>query len=118
LYGIWEFRSHPWPQVRKHVAKALRRLEAWVLLEEMAAQYPEVVKIQWYAQAPRAHRPFAERLSNFVKSVDDSHAGEVVTPSRMPFWAAERAWDYTPPKSVEFMRRMRRIRHWVRWGVN
>ena len=49
---------------------------------------------------------FAERLDKFTRNVDDSHAGEVVTPSRMPFWALERSWDYTAPKSVVLIRRM------------
>ena len=52
----------PSPQIRKHVAKALRRLEAWSLLDEMAAAYPDDDKIQWFANAPTTHRPFAERL--------------------------------------------------------
>jgi hypothetical protein len=104
--------------VRKHVAKALRRVEAWSRLDEMANAYPDDAAIQWFAKAPLTHRPFRERLSRYVQSVDDSHAGEVSTPSRMPYWARESSWDYTPPKSIRFIRRMlRRIRHWVRWGV-
>ncbi len=119
LYGISEFRRDMSPNLRKHVAKALRRLQAWPLLEEMAALYPEDAKVQWFATAHITHRPFADRLSNYVQSVDDSHAGEVATPSRMPFWSLETYWDYTPPKSVQLIRRMlRRIRHWVRWGVS
>lgn len=119
LYGISEFCRDPSPQVRKHVAKALRRLEAWSLLEEMATLYPEDAKVQWFATARVTHRPFTERLSNYVQSVDDSHADEVATPSRMSFWALNTTWDYTPPKSVQLIRRMlRRIRHWVRWGVS
>jgi hypothetical protein len=118
LRGISNYCNDLSPQVRKHVAKALRRLEAWSLLDEMARSYPEDPRIQWFASARVTRRPFSERLSSFVRSVDDSHADEVVTPSRMPFWAAERSWDYTPPKSVLLIRRMlRRIRHWVRWGV-
>jgi hypothetical protein len=85
----------------------------------MATLYPQDATIQYFANSPVTHRPFAERLSNYVASVDDSHAGEVATPSRMPFWALENSWDYTPPKSVQLIRRMlRRIRHWVRWGVS
>jgi hypothetical protein len=119
LYGIPEFRDDPSPQVRKHVAKALFRLEAWSLLDEMARTYPDEVAIQHFATAAVARRPFGERLSHFVETVDDSHAGEVATPSRMPFWALERSWDYTPPKSALLIRRMlRRIRHWVRWGAS
>jgi hypothetical protein len=119
LYGLSAFCYFPSSIVRKHVAKALRRLEAWSLLDDMAAAFPGDERIRWFANASISHGPFAERLANFKCNVDDSHAREVVTPSRMPFWAAERAWDLTPPKSVHLIRRMlRRIRHWVRWGVS
>jgi hypothetical protein len=119
LYGLSGFCYYQSPLVRKQVAKALRRLEAWSLLDDMVAAFPDDEKIRWFANAPISHGPFAERLANFKRNVDDSHADEVVTPSRMPFWAAERSWDLTPPKSVRLIRRMlRRIRHWVRWGVS
>ncbi len=119
LYGLSAFCHYQSPTVRKHVAKALRRLEAWSLLDEMAAAFPDDEKIRWFASAPTSHGPFEKRLKNFKRNVDDSHAGEVVTPSRMPFWALERSWDYTPPKSAELMRRiLRRIRHWVHWGMS
>jgi hypothetical protein len=119
LYGLSSYCNNQSPQVRKQVAKALRRVEAWSRLNEMAAAHPDDAKVQWFAKTPiTRRRPFAERLSSFVQSVDDSHADEVVTPSSMPFWAVEHTWDYTPPKSVQLIRRMlRRIRHWVRWGV-
>jgi hypothetical protein len=107
------------PTIRKHVAKALRRLESWPELEDMAVLFPDDEKVQWYAKTPIAHRAFKERLNTFVHSLDDSHAGEVKTPSQMPYWAAQKTWDMTPPKSIELIRRMlRRIRHWVRWGFS
>jgi hypothetical protein len=116
LYGLSAFCYDRSPMVRKHLAKALWRLEAWSLLDEMVRTFPDDEKIRWFANAPISHGPFEKRLKNFTRNVDDSHAGEVATPSRMPFWAAERAWDYTPPKSVALIRRMlQRIRHWVRW---
>jgi hypothetical protein len=119
LYGLSAFCHDPSPQVRRHVAKALRRLEAWSLLREMAATYPDDTRIQWFANVPTMHHSFAERLKNFTSNVDKSHADEVATPSRMPFWALERDWERTPPKSLDLIRRMlRRIRHWVRWDVS
>jgi len=119
-YDLDSFSRDPSPIVRKHVAKALRRLEASPLLEEMASRYPEDKRIQFFANSgPVVQRPFADRLSRFIKSVDDSYAEEAVTPSRMSFWARDKTWDYTPPKSVLLIRRMlRRIQHWVRWGMN
>jgi hypothetical protein len=118
LYAIRRLGGDPSPHVRKHVAKALQRLEAWWLLDDMAAMYPEDARVRWFAQSPVTHRPFAERLKTFARNVDETYASEVLTPSRMPFWALERSWVRTPPKSREFIRRMLwRIRHWVRWGV-
>jgi hypothetical protein len=120
LYGLQHYSRDPSPQTRKQVAKALRRVEAWTLLTDMARVYPDDEKLQWFASASISRRPFRERLSSYVQSVDDSHAAAVATPSRMPFWALEESsWDYTPPKSVQLIRRMlRRIRHWVRWGAS
>jgi hypothetical protein len=119
LHGLAAYCFDPSTQVRRRVAKALRRLEAWSYLRLMAAAYPDDAKIQWYATAPTTRRSFAGRLKNFTSGVDDSHADEVATPSQMPFWALESFWSYTPPKSVVMIRRMlRRIQHWVRWGVS
>lgn len=118
LYGLGSLGHDGSPRVRRSVAKALRRLEAWSRLNEMAAAYPEDAKVQWFATTTNRRRPFPDRLRNYKLNIDDSHAGEVVTPSSMPYWARDKAWDYTPPKSVDLIRRMlRRIRHWVRWGV-
>jgi hypothetical protein len=118
LYGLSVFCHSSQPRVRRHVAKVLRRLEAWALLNEMAAAYPDDAKIQWYATAPTTPRTFAARLKKFTTNVDASHSDEVSTPSRMPFWASDSFWARTPPKSALLIRRMlRRIQHWVRWGV-
>jgi hypothetical protein len=118
LYGLAGLWDDPSPQVRRQVAKALRRVEAWSQLTKMARVFPNDDQIVWFATAPTKHRTYAQRLTNFVRSVDDSHAGEVETPSRMPYWTRDKNWKYTPPKSRDFIRRMlRRIRHWVRWGV-
>jgi hypothetical protein len=107
------------PQLRRHLAKALRRLSAWPLLREMAIENPNDDRIQWFATAPSTHRPFAERLNNFKSIIDHSHADEVRTPSQMPFWARDHRWYRTPPKSLEMMRRiLRRIQQLVHRGAN
>ncbi len=85
LLGIDEHCDDINPVVRKHVAKALRRLEAWPLLKKMAARHPEDERLRWFATAPTTKRPFSERLQNFRAAVDASHAAEVVTPSQMPY---------------------------------
>lgn len=116
LYGLSAFCHHSSPQVRRHVAKILRRVEAWALLNEMAIAYPEDLKIQCYANAPTSGRSFAKRLKNFTAGIDKSHAGEVATPSQMPYWARDSFWLRTPPKSADLIRRvLRRIQHLVRW---
>jgi hypothetical protein len=119
LHGLTIFRHDPSPQIRRHIAKALRRLEAWSYLRDMADANRDDARIQWFATAPTPHAPFAKRLENYKRCVDDSHAGEVATPSRMPFWTGVRSWERTPPKSVVYIRRMlRRIRRWVRSSAN
>jgi hypothetical protein len=118
LYGLAELSRGSSRQVRKHLAKALWRLEAWHVLDEMASRYPHDEKVQWFANSVTVHRRFDERLKNYLADVDDSYADEVITPSQMPFWALQTSWDVTPPKSVAAIRRiLERIRHWVRWGV-
>jgi len=118
LCGLGSLRHDESPQVRKSVAKALRRLEAWSHLTEMAGNYPDDAKVQRFASAAKRRRPFPDRLKSYKLNIDDSHAGEVATPSSMPYWARDNSWDYTPPKSVHLIRRMlHRIRHWVRWGL-
>jgi hypothetical protein len=118
IHELASLRHSLSPSVRRHLAKTLRRLEAWSLLRVMAGENPNDDRIQWFATAPTTHRPFLERLEIFAASLDDSHAGEVATPSRMPYWEHHHRWTYTPPKSVATIRHfLRRIRHLVRWGV-
>jgi hypothetical protein len=118
LFKLDELARRQPRQTRKHVAKALRRLEAWPLLVEMADMFPGDKAVQGFAGSPTTRRAFDQRLRRYIGNVDDSHADEVVTPSRMPFWALQTSWDVTPPKSVAAIRRiLERIRHWVRWGV-
>ncbi len=119
LYGLSAFCLDPSPKVRRQVAKALRRLEAWMLLNEMAATCPSDAKIQWYATAKTTHRPFAERLRNYQLSVGGSRSPGEGTRSQMPFWTQNSSWERTPPKSASSIRRfLQRIQHWVRWGVS
>jgi hypothetical protein len=114
LFDIIEFGNHPNPVVRRHVAKALRRLEAWSRVSAMAKANPHDPRIVWYARAPLAKRPFGERLKNFAQHVDDSHAAEAVGPSRMALWLGDIEWVRRPPKGIEYIRRiLRRIHRWV-----
>jgi hypothetical protein len=118
LHGMTSYCRHPSPQVRRHVAKSLRRLEAWSHLQMMAVENPDDPKIQWFATTPTVHRSFASRLTSFTRQLDSSHAGEVTTPSRMQYWAESAPFTYTAPKSVELIRSiLHRIHRLVRWGL-
>jgi hypothetical protein len=94
------------PSTRKHLAKALRRLQAWSLLGELAAENPHDGRIQWFAHAAPTQLSFARRLERFTASVDQSHATEVQTPSQMKYWDSGLVWQLTPPKSRELIRRI------------
>jgi len=118
-YDLKAFAHYPSPQVRRHVAKALRRLEAWAVLRQMAASYPDDQKIQWFALAPTVRRSFHERLQNFQRHVDGSQVPEVHIPSQMEFWAADLRWKRSPPKSIEYIRRLlRHIQQLVHWNAS
>jgi hypothetical protein len=114
LYEIKEFCNDPSPHVRRHLAKALRKLEAWKLLEGMAATYPGNSAIQWFANAPTSRRSYAERLARYVENIDATNTVEVVSPSRMPYWSLYNPWQGKPQKSLALIREILwRIRQWV-----
>jgi hypothetical protein len=115
LLGIDRFCNHHSPIVRKHVAKTLRRLEAWQQLDTMAKAYPSDQTIQWFAYAPTTKRKFFERLQRFKVHLDDSHMSEVGTASKMSYWSLFTPWQGKPPKDAALIRRiLLRIRRWVR----
>jgi hypothetical protein len=118
LYELKTFCHDPSPQVRKHVAKALRRLEAWPLLKEMVAADPGNLTIRAIATAPAVpvdRRPYDDRLSCFLEKIDRSHAATAAGPSRMPYWSRYTPWQGRPPKSLALIREILwRIRRWVR----
>jgi len=111
LSEIMSLRRSLSPQRRRHLAKALRRLKAWAALRQLAAENPNDHRIQRLATSPPSPRTFAERLKNFAETVDQSHAGDVHTPSQMEYWAVDRWWQRSPPKSIEFIRRILRHIH-------
>jgi hypothetical protein len=114
LFGLPVFAQDDSPMVRRHAARALRRLEGWPSLAEAARRFPDDERLQWYAHASIIKRPYEERLRNFAKYVDSSKAEEAAGPSRMPLWFADLDWLRRPPKSVEYIRRvLRRIRRLV-----
>jgi len=118
-YPLSKFCCRQSSQSRKHLAKALRRLQERWLLENLAGLYPEDTRLQRIATDVFRFRSFRERLAAYASGVDDSQAGEAHTPSQMPFWSLEPEWERTPPKSIELIRRiLRRIQHWVHWGVS
>jgi hypothetical protein len=115
LISIDRFASDPSPVVRKHVAKALRRLGAWHQLDLMAKANPENDRIQWFAFAPTTTRGFTERLQSFKVHVDDSHKPAAHESSRMEYWSLHKPWQGNPPKSIQFIRNiLLRIRQILR----
>lgn len=106
LLGIDEYANDPSPVVRKHVAKTLRSLEAWRLLDAMVTANPANETIHWFAKAPTRKREFPERLRNYVDYVDQSQSAEAVGPSRMLYWSLYNPWQGRPPKSLSFIRRV------------
>jgi hypothetical protein len=104
LFELKDFCEDPSPQVRKHVAKALRKLEAWTLLNEMAAANPDDAAVQWFAKSPTTQRSYPERLARFLDSVEGSSVPDTAGPSRMPYWSLHSPWQGRPAKSVEFIR--------------
>jgi len=114
LFGIDDYIHDASPSVRKHVAKALRRLQAWQHLEVMAAENPADAAINWYAKTPYLKRQFSERLRNYSVNVDQSRAAEAARQSQMPYWSLYTPWQGKPSKSLELIRDiLLRIHHWV-----
>ena len=94
LLSVPDFRWDFSEKVRKQVARTLWRLEAWHLLDEMAAEFPNDEKVQWYAavRSRRPAQPMGDRLRRFSEHVDHSHAADLVGPSRMSFWSRFDPW--------------------------
>lgn len=105
----------PSPLVRKHVAKALHRLEARQLLREMAERYPEEPAVQWYAQAKPNAVEFRDRLKRFSENSDHSQIEPAARAQPMTLWSRFENWLLSPPKSRSYMRRvLKRVRRAVR----
>jgi hypothetical protein len=106
LYDLPDFARDASPVVRRHAARALRRLEAWSQLEDVARLFPNDRRLQWYAYATIIKRPHSERLRSFTQFVDASNAAAAAGPSRMPLWFGDLDWIRRPPKSGAYIRRL------------
>jgi hypothetical protein len=116
LLSLADLRWDLSAKVRTRVARSLWRLEAWHLLDEMAVEFPNDEKVQWYARvrAPCSRRPFAERISRFTRHLDNSSSGVDAGPSRMPYWSRFEPWQGRPAKGAQYIRSLlERIRLWV-----
>jgi len=82
IRSVAAFAEHPDEQTRKEVARALRRLGAWVELREMA-ESDESERVRRMA-TPTIARPFEGRLTDFSRHV----AGQVVTPHKHPLFVS------------------------------
>lgn len=119
LGGIQAFVDSDDPATRKQVARSMRRLEASTHLQRMIELWPHDEWVQRFAREVR-QSPYEERLQRFVtNNVDDARAADGAGPSRMPFWAFERSWYFSPPKSPAVIRRLlQQIQRWVRGSCN
>jgi hypothetical protein len=98
--SIARFANDPDDATRKEVARALRRMQAWGPLQEMADGETDP-RIQRLATAP-ASKPYAQRLANFTKRI----ACLPATTSGQPLFVSPEL-DLTqgwPPKSASFIR--------------
>lgn len=102
------------PRARQHYARALRRVESWPRLRQMAHDYPQDRFVARMLDG-REKLYFAERLNRFSKHVDDSHAAQAARVSQRPLWIRDSDWTVTPAKSAGWIRGLlERIREWVR----
>ena len=104
LLGIENYCQDASPMVRKHVAKALYRLEAHQILREMSLRYPSDAAVQWFAQDKPNNTRFEERLSDFSRHVVTSQPQHLDSAEPMTFWARFENWLLTPPKSNSYIR--------------
>lgn len=102
-------------RVRKEVAKALRRLKAWVELREIAAREDDPVVRRFATQAEIPHREFSERMTRFldndVEVVEQRHEADPATKS---LHVNTTIGDGTPPRSRWYIRLI--LEH-IRWLV-
>jgi len=104
LLGLDKRYWDPSPQVRKHLAKALRRLEAWQILEKMVAEHPNDTKVSWFARSTPNQKNYRDRLANYSSGIDQTHRAAAAGPSRMPLWFRDEYWGGVPPKNIRFLR--------------
>lgn len=113
-FNLMDFAIDGSLPVKRHAARALRRVQAWTQLAALAASAPRDQRLAWYAYTTPTKHPFPKRLANFTEHVDQSHAAEAVGPSRMALRFADIEWIRHPPKSIELIRRiLQRIHTWV-----
>ena len=115
LFGIDRRCDDRSPVVRKHVAKALYRLEARQLLRDMAEAFPRDRAVQWYAVAKPNDVDFRDRLQRFAQHADHSQMAAATRAEPMALWSRFENWLRSPPKSRGYMRRvLKRVRRAVR----
>lgn len=101
-------------RARKHLARALRRVESWPRLRELVTQYPDD-KFVHQMFASNRQGSLDRRITRFAQHVDHSHEAEAAVASQMPLWIRDAEWTLSPPKPASWMRMiLERIRKWVR----
>lgn len=87
----------------RHLAKTLRRLQAWHDLQRLAVSFPQDDTIQRYAKRLTRHS-FDERLARFSQHVDHSLAPQAANVSRMPLWLSTEFWFGQPARESSLFR--------------
>lgn len=112
---ILALSDHPDAAVRAEVARSLRRLRAWVELETMAQNDPDLRVRQIASSRPPGS--YRDRLSRYMEG-NVKRFREVKSPRprpAMPFWTILSSYTPRPPKPRAVIRRLlEHIRHLVR----
>ena len=111
LLGINDYCDDPSPMVRKHVAKALRRLEAWDLLKNMARRHLGDDDVLRFVKPTPNKKSYFDRLTSYTDNINRVHATTATSTSRMPLWFRDDYWAGSRSKNIEYMRTiLRRIK--------
>lgn len=112
LLGISDHKDSTDRSLRKHVAKALRSLEARPQLLEMAQSWPDDPWVQRFAR-DRVPRLFNKRLARFT--ANRGEVSDIPATSPMPLYVSHQSWTFSPPRSRWYIRRLLlRIQRWTR----
>jgi len=109
------YRWDPDVRVRRHVARALLRMEGWQYLRDVAREEVDPVARRFAVLAELPPRPFSERVGRFLcRDVRSPAPPRNKDSGSCPFYLGARVGGGLPPRSPEFIRAiLERIRRLV-----